>query len=149
LANPLPTELATSLTTPELALAGARLGNWIQQQGLLLDRTDAPDIPSFQVYLRLGRVAHPLLSLQPHPHNPDIPFQKFRAMSRSPLRNGGARRTWVEKLNALLPEAERKDVPKAAEKMFKLRWPLFADPQLGPSLIGYLEALASRIRQGA
>lgn len=113
---PLPDELQSSLTTVELSHAGDVIAVWIPQQGLRVEQTEADSIPSFQVYIPIGKVAHPILSLQPHPHNPDIPFQKFRAMPRNPLKNVGARRAWVEKLNGLLPASEQKDVPPAADK---------------------------------
>ncbi|MGE0441433.1 MAG: hypothetical protein AB7S39_13180 [Gemmatimonadales bacterium] len=143
-----PPELAGALREAGLADAGAVIREFIESNRLICAPTDAPVIASYQVALRLGKRVHPVISLQPPPNNPDIPFQKMRGLSWSEFGNKGSRRWIVDKLNSVVPEDDRKSYD-VAEKMYKIRWSLFSEEGSGPALIEVLQLFVDRVRQRA
>lgn len=141
----LPIEIVSALELGGLASAGDNLAAWVRQQRLQIVPTTAPRVPTYQIVVPV-RPAHPLLTIQPPPNNPDVPTQKMRAFKRGPYSNPGPRRALVDALNAGLPDADRKG-PEACEKMFKIRWALLADSQYFDHIRGVLDRVIHRVRQ--
>jgi hypothetical protein len=140
----LPDAIVKPVTALGHGAAIAHLEDWIAFHGLEIYQTDAEEIPTFQVVVP-GRPVHPLLTLQPPPNNPDIPFQKMRVMARSPLSNAGPRLFILQALNAVLPESEQK--PEGhKDRFFKLKWAILADPSQFAAVRGVMDKIIQKIR---
>jgi hypothetical protein len=141
----LPPVITDALMAKGLESLAKRLSDWIQAQGLEVIDTGAPTIPTFQVIIPVTP-AHPLLTLQPPPNNPDVPTQKMRGAKRSPYANAGARKKLVDSLNAGLPDSEQKGA-EARDKMFKIRWQVLADPAVFEHMQRVLDEVIAKIRR--
>jgi hypothetical protein len=141
----LPAEIVSSLEAAGLAVAGENLAAWVREQGLPIVRTTAPKVPTFQIVIPV-RPAHPLLTIQPLPNNPDVPTQKMRAVKRSPYSNLGPRKALIDELNSGLPDADKKE-PQVGEKMFKIRWVLLAESRYFGHVRGVLDRVIQRVRE--
>jgi hypothetical protein len=140
----MPVEITAPVTAAGHGPAIANLENWIQQQRLEIHPTTAAEIPTFQVIIP-GPPAHPILSLQPSPHNPDLPFQKMKGLSRSPFSNGGQRLFILQALNSVVPVDDQK--PESYKDTFyKLRWELLADASQFATIGEILNRIVKRVR---
>lgn len=128
-----------------LEVAASNIEAWLHAQRLVLVRTNAPIIETYQVLIPV-RPAHPLLTLQPPPNNPDVPTQKMWALKRSPYSNSGPRQALVDALNRGLPERDQKGA-EARERTFKLRWALFAEPATFAHIQAVLNDVITRVRK--
>lgn len=143
----LPEPITASLG-PDLLPSGVAIEAWARRHSLTCSQSGVEKVPTFQLGVPLGSRTHPILTLQPRPNNPDIPFQKMDKLSGSAFKNLGERMWAVARLNDALPETDHPDPGSAARKMYKIKWERFSDPQFGAGLFAALDLLLERIRRG-
>ena len=146
----LPESLFHYLTESPFRDAIGLLEIWITLHRLeLVDATnvDMPNVPVCHLVVPVNGRVHPLLTLQPPPNHPDLPFHRIKAEEWSPYHALDARIQVLAALNAVVVPSERKP-DLYADRFFRIPWLYFASAERFGLITGELDEMIARVRQG-